>query len=114
MNENQNDERLIAYIQNRLDASLEDIDASTQSKITQARHRALDQQSPKGQINFWLPAGAVATACLALVVLSLVSKTVVEETVPIDDFELISNIDDLELLEELEFYEWLEDYELPT
>ena len=56
----------------------------------------------------------MATACLALVILSLVSKTVVEETVPIDDFELISNIDDLELLEELEFYEWLEDYELPT
>ena len=72
------------------------------------------QQSPKGQINFWLPAGAVATACLALVVLSLVSKTAVEETVPVDDFELISNIDNLELLEELEFYEWLEDYELPT
>ncbi|MFT5132175.1 MAG: hypothetical protein ACI9SC_000639 [Gammaproteobacteria bacterium] len=114
MTENQSDDILIENIHSKLDASLLDIDAATQSKITQARHRALDQQANVRSIKFWLPAGAVATACIALVMLSLVSKTTIDETTPIDDFELISNIDDLELLEELEFYEWLEEYELPT
>ena len=65
-------------------------------------------------MQIWLPAGAVATTCVALVMFSLLSKTHVETTTPVDDFDLLSNIDDLEVLEELEFYEWLEDYELPT
>ncbi len=114
MSENQSNESFIKNIRSRLDDSLDDIDGATQSKITRARHHALDQRVRKGRFQFWLPVGAVATTCLALVILSLVSKTVVEDVVPVDDFELIGNIDDLELLEELEFYEWLEDYELPT
>jgi hypothetical protein len=114
MNETESKGIFIKNIHSTLDASLDDIDAATQSKITQARHRALDQRTNKTPLQIWLPAGAVATACVALLILSLVPETQVEETTPLDDLEMISNIDDLELLEELEFYEWLEEYELPT
>lgn len=114
MNEKDSNDTLIENIHSTLEASLEDIDAATQSKITQARYRALDQASRKSQLQIWLPAGAVATACVAVVMFSLLPKTHVETTTLVDDFDLISNIDDLEVLEELEFYEWLEDYELPT
>ena len=114
MNKKDRHDTFIGNIHSALDASLDDIDAATQSKITQARHRALDQRTNKSPLHIWIPAGAVATACVALVMFSLVPKTQVEDTVPLDDLELISNIEDLELLEELEFYEWLEAYELPT
>ena len=114
MNKENDDSILIERIQSELDASIDDIDASTQSKITQARHRTLDQHIRKSHLRLWLPAGAAVSACVALLMFSMVSKTVVEESMLIDDFELISNMDDLELLEELEFYEWLEEYELPT
>jgi hypothetical protein len=114
MNDKQNNETLIDNIQSQLDTSVDGIDAATQSKITQARHRALDQKARSTPFALWIPAGALASVCVALVMLLLVSTSVEKETAPIDDFELISNIDDLELLEELEFYEWLEEYELPT
>ena len=114
MSEKQNNEIFIDNIQFQLDASVDGIDAATQSRITQARHRALEQKAKSSRIALWIPAGALASVCVAVVMFLLVSTSVVEETAPIDDFDLITNIDDLELLEELEFYEWLEEYELPT
>ena len=114
MSENQKNEILVDNIQSQLDASLDDIDAATQSRITQARHRALDQKATLSPFSLWMPAGALASVCVAVVMFLLASTSVVEETTPVNDFDLISNIDDLELLEELEFYEWLEEYELPT
>jgi hypothetical protein len=114
MSEKESNDILIENIHSRLETSLGEIDAATQSKITQARHRALDQLNSKSPLQVWFPVGAVATACVALLILSLAPETQVEGTAPLDDFEIISNIDDLELLEELEFYEWLEEYELPT
>ncbi len=114
MNEKDDINTLIKNIHAALDDSLDNIDAATLSKITQARHRALDQQARKNSFSLWLPAGVVATVCIVLLTLSLVPKTQLEDTVPPDDFELISDIDDFELLEDLEFYEWLEEYELPS
>jgi hypothetical protein len=114
MNEKDDKDKLVEHIQSELENSLYDIDAATQSKITQARHRALEQKSGNSQINSWLPAGVVATACVLVLMFSLFPQMNEGESAPLDEFELISNIDELEMLEELEFYEWLDEYELPT
>lgn len=114
MKEKDSNDTFIEHIHATLETSLDDIDAATQSRITQARYRALEQAGGKSQTQIWLTAGAVATTCIALVVFSLLPETQMENTMPVDDFDLIGNMDNLEMLEELEFYEWLEDHELPT
>jgi hypothetical protein len=53
----------------------------------------------------------VATACLALVIYSLVPRGTVDDEVFINEVEIISELD---LYEDLEFYEWLEQHELPS
>lgn len=114
MSEKDDKDKLVEHIQSELENSLYDIDAATESKITQARHRALEQKTNRFQFNSWLPASAVATCCVLVLIFSLYPETNEEESAPLDEFELISNIDELEMLEELEFYEWLDEYELPT
>jgi hypothetical protein len=114
MSEKNEKDKLVGHIQSELENSLHDIDAATQSKITQLRHRALEQKPNISQFNSWLPVGAVATVCVLVLMFSLYPKMNEEEPAPLDEFELISNIDEIEILEELEFYEWLDEYELPT
>mgnify|MGYP005637383205 CR=1 FL=1 len=114
MSKKDDKDKLVEHIQSELEDSLHNIDAATQSKITQARHRALEQKPGDSQINSLLPAGVVATACVLVLMFSLFPQMKEEESAPLDEFELISNIDELEILEELEFYEWLDEYELPT
>jgi len=60
---------------------------------------------------FWLPASALATACLVLLVYSLLPEQQIEEGSFVDEIEIISELD---FYEELEFYEWLEQQELPV
>lgn len=111
--EKQNDV-MLGTIKRELDASLDELDGETLSRITRARNNALDSQQQKEQAWGWIPAGAVASICMALLVYVFMSDPAVEESLQGDELELISNIEDIELLEDLEFYEWLEEYELPT
>ena len=103
------DGKLIDAIKARFDDSVESLDAETASRITRARHRALEQIRTRRPVYVWLPAGAVATLCLALVIYSLLPRAPVEQAPALDEVELISNLD---LYENLEFYEWLDEYEL--
>jgi hypothetical protein len=114
MNEKQQNDKLIENIHAQLQNSVNNIDAATQSKITQARHRALDQYSSKQPLHLWLSATAVATSCVAILIFLLYPAQQNSEPALLDEFELISNIDDMEVLEELEFYQWLDEYEIPT
>ena len=108
------DDAFTRNMRHKLDASVDNLDSETLSAITRARYRALDSRNSSRQAWGWMPAGAVATICMALLVYVFVSNPAVEEAPVIDELELLSNIEDIELLEDLEFYEWLEDYELPT
>ena len=114
MSKKDDKDKLVEHIQSELEDSLHNIDAATQSKITQARHRALEQKPNISWSNNWLPAGVAATVCVLVLMFSLYPQMNEGELAPLDEFELISNIDELEILEELEFYEWLDEYELPT
>jgi len=96
------------------DQSVAALDAATRSRLTQARHRALEQLPPRraGLRAALVPAGALAaTAIVAwLLVWQLPpGQTAVRET-PLVDLEILLGEEDLEMLdEELEFYGWLEE-----
>lgn len=114
------DQKFIDTIKSELDESVDNINARDLSAITQARHRSLDRYT--GRKSRWLlvPAGAVVTACLAVVVYSLMQVT----PVPTDGVNLVQEFQELvstsenfdfyedpEISEELDFYEWLDAYE---
>lgn len=99
-------------IREQFEQSVNRLPGETVSRITRIRYSALEQTGQRSGPGYWLPAGAVATACLALLVYVLTpQQTTVEEKVFIDEIEIITELD---FYENLEFYEWLEHYELPT
>ncbi len=114
MIEQDKDKEFLQAIKSQLDQSIENIDGSTQSRLTQIRHLALDKVSTKSHPSILLPAGAFASACLVLAIVSYLPDQQTEQINVFDDIELISFSGSMDLYEDLEFYEWLEDYELPT
>jgi len=114
MNEQHEQPQFIDRVKRHFDGSVRDLDAGTMSRITRCREQALSGSGRLLPLPLWLPAGAVATACLALLVYILIPDTSSPEpaTEPvIEQMELISN---LELYENLEFYQWLEQDELAS
>lgn len=114
MNKDNLKDKEMQKLKSDFDNSVSNIDAETASKITQARYRALEKLDKKSRNWFVFPAGAFASAVLALMILITVPQSGLEPDVKAVDMDLISSSEELELYEELEFYEWLEDYELPT
>ena len=111
-NETQN--KQLERLKQALDQSTEDLDGSTLSKLTQARHAAVAAAGSPRQARW--PALAVlggSTAALGLVALMITSQLSTTPAAPenrdaITDFELLAGSpDDLEMLEDLEFFEWL-------
>lgn len=119
MIEDRNSGAFVQALRVRFDAAVDGIDAGTAARLAQARRRALEGRGRVSRPALWLPAGALATACLALLVYALVDPgrtqsgaAAPEQAAPAEvDMELISN---LELYEDLDFYQWLEQHELPS
>jgi negative regulator of sigma E activity len=94
-----------------LEESSARLDGRTLSRLTQARHAALEQASrPARQVWRWsLPAGAAAAAVLAVVLWMgrpPVSPSIAKS---VDDFELLTDADAPDFVddgEDVEFYEW--------
>ncbi len=95
-----------------LKQSADAIDAETLSRIRQARTRAIQQTEVK-QVNwFGIMSGAVATACvMVFIVLLLTGNDPLMQAMPVEDIELVTVLDELELYENLEFFQWLDEYE---
>jgi hypothetical protein len=96
------------------DDSVAALDAATRSRLTQARHRALEELKPaRGTSWRWslIPAGALAAT--ALVAWLMIGQVPVGEPVQSEalaDLEILLGEEDIEMLdEELEFYGWLEE-----
>jgi hypothetical protein len=98
------------------DESTAALSAATRSRLTRARHRALEELAPAARRGWqWslVPAGAVAAA--ALVAWLLVSQTPPTaetglQVASLGDLEILLSEEDLEMLdEELDFYGWLEE-----
>jgi hypothetical protein len=114
MNDEQIDSDFERHTKRVFDDSVAALDAATRSRLTQARHRALEERRPRAER--WrrslLPAGAVAaTALLAwLVVWQAPPATEPVQQTALGDLEILLGEEDLEMLdEELEFYGWLEE-----
>jgi hypothetical protein len=97
------------------DDSVAALDAGTRSRLTQARHRALEELAARRDRSFrssLFPAGAAAATALValLVVWQLPPGREDLPTEQLGDLEILLGEEDLEMLdEELEFYGWLEE-----
>jgi hypothetical protein len=100
------------------DASVGELDAATRSRLTRARGRALEELATSSAARWpgvWksplLPAGAVAAAVLAALLVVTLRSTDPQpvEVAALADLELLLGEEDLEMIEELEFYAWLEE-----
>jgi hypothetical protein len=95
------------------DESVAGLDAATRSRLTRARHRALEERKSK-RSRVWgltlVPAGTLAAAALvALLVMQTGPPEPLQET-PLGDLEILLAEEDLEMLDEdLDFYGWLEE-----
>jgi len=111
MNSHESDP-LVEKLRDNFAQSVDALDGQTLSRIARIRYSALEQADHKSRkTRLWLPAGAIATACLALLIFALVPQQPVEDKIFIDEIEIISELD---FYENLEFYEWLDHYELPS
>ena len=103
------------------DDSVGAIDAATRSKLTQARHRALQELESKRRSSWWLvpgirsplaPAGALAAVALVALLVMWRGEAPPPTAVaaPVADLDILLGEEDLEMLDEdLEFYAWLEE-----
>ena len=97
------------------DDSVAALDAATRSRLTQARHRALEErQLVRGRrASGWLlPAGSIVAAALVvwLTVWQSPPPSATVQQTALGDLEILLGEEDLEMLdEELEFYGWLEE-----
>ncbi|MFT5425552.1 MAG: hypothetical protein ACI9ZT_000484 [Gammaproteobacteria bacterium] len=113
----QKDQEFVDSIQSELNESVGNINARDLSAITQLRNKVLRKKTEKKPVWFFIPVGAIATACLAVVVYSFI-QAVPEEQIPSQEhLDLVSVLESLDLYEDpdvyedLEFYEWLDAYE---
>jgi hypothetical protein len=98
------------------DRSTAALDAATRSRLTQARHRAL-QELERGTRRDWrwslAPAGVLATAALAAWLLLWQGPAAIDsrsQMAAFGDLDILLGEEDLEMLDEdIEFYAWLEE-----
>lgn len=102
------DDRLIENIRRVLDQSLEDLDGATSSRLTQARHLAMERQGRQRRLWYW-GAFPVAATLLLVVLLNWPSAPLPPVAVPqFDVLNIMTAAEPLEFYqEEIEFYEWL-------
>jgi len=130
------DQQIIDSVTSELNNSVDNISAQDLSAITRARHQALElAQASAGKTKkdfswMFIPAGAIVTACLVVVVYSFMQVTPVategqslgqvkqaqedqahEKQGLVSTFEGLDLYEDPEINEELDFYEWLDAYE---
>lgn len=114
MNNEQQDLEFIDAIRRDLDDASANLDAGIRSRLTKARHAALDQKSARpAWLSGWYVKSAAALAATACLVLAL---SITLNHAPdsgkgsgLEDMDLLTASDQLELYEDLEFYAWLAD-----
>jgi hypothetical protein len=115
MSDDMNEGSFERHTKRVFDDSVAALDAATRSRLTQARHRALEERKVV-RAGGWrwslLPAGTVAATALVVwfTVWQAPPASDAVQAAALDDLEILLGEEDLEMLdEELEFYGWLED-----
>jgi hypothetical protein len=98
-----------------LQQNAEQLDGATRSRLTQARHAALDASKQRPHRAVWLlPAGGVAAAAtIAFMFLNHPKESVsgeeqVATLTPVDEMDIVTAEDSLEFYRDVEFYAWLD------
>lgn len=114
------DEHRKEGFEKRLGQALRDragrLDASTRSRLTQARSAALaelESGRARGPRRWWSLGAATAAAVIVAVVMMERPEAPIAETgadvEPLEDLDIVLAEDSLEFIEDWEFYRWLED-----
>jgi hypothetical protein len=106
-----NDDAFVEKASQLFDASVDGLDGETRSKLNQGRQAALAELEPGGKRwTQWAPAGGVAVAAVAALVIWSGSMQVPDLDAPgvASDMEILLTEDSLEMLEDLEFYSWID------
>lgn len=92
------------------DSSVEQLDATTLSRLNRNRHAAIDAlQGHRAAVwGRWLPVTGVAAAALVTVMLVSGPDTTTLPADSVADFEILIEGENLEMFENLEFYSWLD------
>lgn len=115
MNERQDNQAFERRTRALFDDSTADLNAATRSRLTQARHVALDAARAKSHwTSKWtwgLPSGAAAMLAVTL----MLNRPASDVPLPaaLDDLQIIAS-ENLELLENVEFYAWLDEQPTPA
>lgn len=91
--------------------SVDGLDGATRSKLNRGRQAALAELQTGGRRwTQWAPAGGVAVAAVAALIVWTGSPEIDELATPevASDMEILLTEDSLEMLEDLEFYSWIE------
>lgn len=111
MSQQPEDKKFEQFTKRLLDDSAENLDGGLQSRLTQARFRALEQKSTTSWLREWIPKPIPAFAAAAGLALALVftlnGPTQNQSGSTLEDLELLATTDQLELYEDMEFYAWL-------
>ena len=110
-NRNTADEAFADKAKQHFDASVDSLDGETRSKLNRGRQAALAELKPGGRPWVqWIPAGGVAVAAVAALVVWSGSMRLPELDTPgvASDMEILLTEDSLEMLEDLEFYSWID------
>ena len=96
------------------DGGVEQLDARTRSRLTQARNRALDELRRGSAQRRWLtaPIGALAAAVIVAVTLALwpgLQRAPADASDSLEDVDIVADAENLDMLEDVDFYLWLDD-----
>lgn len=111
MNKHDQNKEFIDAVTKDIKQSVDDIDATTQSRLAQIREQALTSDAGRSVQRWQLVSGALATACVVMLAIMLMIKPEIDTTYSEDDVELFTTTDGLDFYEDLEFYVWLDEYE---
>lgn len=113
----EHDDKFVDRIKQNLDAQTDNLDAGMQSKLTRARHTALDASQKSGSRS-WAPlAATVGAAALSLILGIAVSMNDMKDEAPgVRDLDLLVAEESLEFFEneDLDFYAWVSEQEEET
>ena len=94
-----------------LQESAEQLDGATRSRLTQARHAALEvirQRRSKPWMWLMPAAGVAAAAVLTVMLVVNPARQRLEPAAAVDEFEILAAEDSLEFYRDVEFYAWLD------
>lgn len=114
MRTEQSDRGIADLARKALDASADNLDLRTQSRLLAIRREAIERMTAPRERRLrmprWVPAGAFVTAMVAVAIALVVvpgPNRQRQQVSKVEDLEIVASGESLELYEDLEFYQWL-------